>query len=276
MNSDLDLTTAEGYVVQGFGVDRNYNVIPGILTDINIPIGQMTIARATSEAVFAGNLNAGGEIATQGSVVTSQALDDFVAGTLSDTSLLMNVTAASDPSTPLFAAGDTLTLTPNKGGRTLPASDLDITAATTIADLNAWLEGALGIQTDPGLAGSPGVRVVAGHLEITGNAGTENNIGVSDLFLVSDNATTRQPLTFTQDQAATGESCRTSFGVYDSLGTSPSSTSPWRSTTSGRTATSCGGSTPSRPTTPTPPSPSAPARSRSTSGARSRPPPAPR
>jgi flagellar hook protein FlgE len=219
MNANLDLTTSSGYVLQGFGIDRNGQVVPGILTNVNVPIGQMTIARPTSRAVFAGNMSASGQIGTQGSILTSEALVDTVAGTTSGTSLLVNLAAAGAPATHLFAAGDTLTLTPNKGGRPLPSSVLNVTGATTLADLNAWFEGALGIQTGASMVGAPGVRVnAAGQIEITGNVGADNHIGVSDLFLVSSNPALTQPLNFNLVQEAAGESCRTSFGIFDSLG----------------------------------------------------------
>ena len=218
MNANLDLTTADGMVVQGFGIDANYNVVPGILTDINIPLGQMTTARPTTEAVFAGNLNSGGDIASQGSVLTTQALVDTNTGVLSETSLLVDLASASDPGTPLFAAGDTLTLSPNKGGRTLPASTLQVTASTTVADLAEWIENTVGIHTDPGLTGSPGVTINASdQIQITGNVGTENSITPSDMFLISDGAVAK-PFQLTTQQEAVGESARTSFAVYDSLG----------------------------------------------------------
>jgi len=218
MNANLDLTTADGCIVQGFGIDSNYNVVPGILTNINVPLGQMTLARPTTEAVFAGNLNAAGEIGTQGSLLASQVLVDTNTGVVSDTSFLVDLESFDDPGTALFAAGDTLTMAPNKGGRVLPSSSVNITATTTVADLAAWIEGAVGIHTGGSVPGSPGVIINGSdELQITGNIGTENRITASDLFIVSDGAVA-QPLLLTTEQDAIGESVRTSFAVYDSLG----------------------------------------------------------
>ena len=218
LNASLDLSSADGYIVQGFGVDVNYNVVPGILTNVNIPIGQATIARRTTEAVFAGNLNAAGDIGTQGSVLATQALVDTVSGVVSDTSNLVDLESVSDPGTALFSAGDTLSLRPTKGGRVLPTSTLTVTATTTIGDLGNWIEGVVGIHIDPAWPGPPGVSVNASdQIVITGNVGTENRIAASDIFLVSDGAVSR-PFEFTATQEANGESCRTSFAVYDSLG----------------------------------------------------------
>jgi len=217
LNADLQLITADGHLVQGFGVDRNFNVVPGILENVTVPIGQMTIARTTTEAVFAGNVNSAGDIGAQGSVLNTQTLVDTT-GPVTDASLLTDLEDAAAPGVNLFADGDTLTLTPNKGGRTLPASTFEITAATDLGDLAAWIEESLGIHTGAEQVGSPGVTISGDQVVITGNVGTENEIGVSDLFLTSDNPTVSSPFSFTSTQSADGESCRTSFAVYDSLG----------------------------------------------------------
>ena len=49
-------------------LDENYNVVEGVLQDITIPIGALTIAEATQNVNFTGNLDADGERPTQGSL----------------------------------------------------------------------------------------------------------------------------------------------------------------------------------------------------------------
>src|SRR5690606_35838252 len=80
-NSDL-VSVINGGKVQGYGVDSDFNVISGVVEDINIPIGSLTIAEATKEVAFKGNLNSAGQVATQGSVITLSALYSDAAGTV--------------------------------------------------------------------------------------------------------------------------------------------------------------------------------------------------
>ncbi|QDU72178.1 flagellar hook-basal body complex protein [Mucisphaera calidilacus] len=48
LDRDFDLVTAEGARVQGYGVDNDFQIVDGQLTNINIPIGKLTIARKPS------------------------------------------------------------------------------------------------------------------------------------------------------------------------------------------------------------------------------------
>src|SRR5690606_36118026 len=68
LDSEQVLVNANGYQVQGYGVDEDFNIIPGVLGDIEIPLGTLSTARATSTAQFDGNLDASGSIATQGTI----------------------------------------------------------------------------------------------------------------------------------------------------------------------------------------------------------------
>ncbi len=68
LDRDYNLVTSDGQKVQGFGVDDDYNVVEGVLRDISIPTGVLSIAEPTTEVKFAGNLNAGGDLATQGAI----------------------------------------------------------------------------------------------------------------------------------------------------------------------------------------------------------------
>src|SRR5688572_3035597 len=67
-NQENNLVTITGGRIMGFGVDGNFNIIEGNLVELNVPIGTMTLAEATQNVVFNGNLNASGTAATTGSI----------------------------------------------------------------------------------------------------------------------------------------------------------------------------------------------------------------
>src|SRR5262249_48160562 len=134
--------------------------------------------------------------------------------------LLTDVRNPGALATPLVAAGDVLTLKGAKqGGRDLPASTFTVTATTTVNDLLTFFNNRIGINTDPGVAGSPGVSVNGGMLQINGNAGVENELEIAPGSLTSSNSSVQNPFAFTRTQTADGESVHTSFQVYDSIGT---------------------------------------------------------
>ena len=68
--------------IQGFGVDENFQVQAGELAPLTIPVGTLTLAEATNQVEFNGNLDADGEVATTGAVATSAGLySDVLLGT---------------------------------------------------------------------------------------------------------------------------------------------------------------------------------------------------
>lgn len=68
---------ATGFVVQGHMADENFQVTPGgVVEDISIPVGSMTIARATTFVNLQGNLNPSGLVGGQGSLHLSDILYD--------------------------------------------------------------------------------------------------------------------------------------------------------------------------------------------------------
>ncbi len=68
---------ATGYIVQGYGIDADFNVRRGgPLSNIEIPVGVMTIARATSSAFLQGNLNSAGAVASDATQRFSDILFD--------------------------------------------------------------------------------------------------------------------------------------------------------------------------------------------------------
>ena len=218
LESDHQLVTSNGAFVQGYAADANGNIQPGKLTNLTVPVGSATAAKGTSNADLTGNLNAGGTVASGGSVITS---DDLTlagaAGTPATTDLLTNLVTASS-GTAAFTAGQTLTLSAQRNGSALPTSSFTVTATSTVGDLQNYLNGTLGIDTSTGA----GANLVAGtaansvDLQITGNSGTDNALTIASTGLTD--ATGAAPVTFTQSAAApAGESVNTAMTVYDSL-----------------------------------------------------------
>lgn len=226
--SDQVLVNANGYQVQGYGVDQDFNIVPGVLGDLVIPLGTLSTARATTRAQFDGNLDASGSIATYGTILTSQAFQEGASGGPAATAatLLTNVYDA-DSNAPLFAENDVITLrTVRKGangGRQLPESGFTVTALSTLGDFAAFLNDKLGINTDPATGGTAGVTIGTaapdeGRIIIQGNPGTENALIIDMADIQSTNPGFNAPFEFTQTQQANGESVFTTFIAYDSLG----------------------------------------------------------
>ncbi len=241
-NAANELTTVSGERLQGYSVDSEFNIVPGSLKTLTVPIGSLTLAEATRNVRFSGNLRANGDLPTTGSALrlgpTTTTGFGAIAGAspaptapnvLETTTRLVDI---EDPllagsGTPLFAAGQTLQLRgAEKGGKLIPDASLDITSSTTIDDLTAFLNQALGIEaTVPNPDGStPGVSLdpLTGALSVSGNAGTVNDIALDGTdFRLLDPAGTvlRYPFTPSKSASATGESVRTTFIAYDSLGT---------------------------------------------------------
>lgn len=228
LDSNFNLVTSAGAKVQGFGVDDEFQVVEGLLQDVNIPIGVLTIAEATENVNLAGNLNAGGDVATLGTILESAAMFSDAAATTAATAATALTTVFNAAGTALFATGDVITLTGlSRGGANLADKTFEVGPAdttgsdafgTTLGDLATFLQDVLGIDTTQ--PGTPGVTINAsGSLEVTGNIGTANAIDIDPGDIVVNQATTPTvPLTWAETQEATGESVRTTFVAYDSLG----------------------------------------------------------
>jgi len=226
LNANNELVSADGFRVQGYGVDSNFNVIPGVLTNLQIPLGTASTARATSVAGFDGNLNAGGDVATRGTILYSQALEEGPGSPATADTLLTDLYDPASPLNPLFAEGDVITVSGiQKGGRELPSSTFTVTAESTLGDYITFLQNSMGISQDPAVGGTPGIRISdadppgAGIIIIEGNPGEENGLSIERADIRSTNANFTNPFQFTEQQAANGESVFTSFLAYDSLGT---------------------------------------------------------
>jgi flagellar hook protein FlgE len=229
LNENNQLVTTGGDFVQGFGVDANSNVIQGQLQNIQIPLGTLTKAQATTKASLQGNLDADGNLATGASdLVSDISLTDTGSGGVpTGTSLLDQLQDAGGNSP--FVDGDVLTLNGTKGGRELTPLTLTVSPTTTVQDLQNFYDQGLGIDTGattPPPAPTPGATVIPdpndptntfGLFSIVGNTGTENALSLSGAGFSSTNPAMN--LTFQDQGTPTGESVNTSFVTYDSLGT---------------------------------------------------------
>ncbi|MCG8406216.1 MAG: flagellar hook-basal body complex protein [Phycisphaerales bacterium] len=226
LSADNRLISADGFFVQGFSVNSDFELIPGAVGDVSIPVGILTTARATTEADLEGTLDSTGEVATQGTILQSQILYNAATGVqLTDITgpgtALTNIRDVAGVGPALFANGDVITIDGVKrGGRDIPNEQFIVgTTGTTVADFLTWFDEVSGIDTSAGVAGNPGTAMtVDGRLEFRGNAGTENTLSIQPGTLISSGAT-QVPFTFTETQAANGESAHTTFILFDSLGT---------------------------------------------------------
>ena len=232
LNSANQLVTTSGEFVQGYAADADGNISASALTNVEIPLGTTDSASATTGVTLQGNLNSNGPVGNGASVLASQLVTTAAATAPAGTTALVDLRATGSGAT-LFAAGDVLTLTGEKAGRTLDGSELTVTAATTVDELRAYFSGGLGIDETVAVPGAPtpGVTLEAdavdpnsARLFVVGNVGTANALSLGGSALASSNGTA--PFLFAgatnaagfQDGPA-GESVHTSFVGYDSLGT---------------------------------------------------------
>jgi flagellar hook protein FlgE len=243
-NPQNDMVTQTGARVLGYAVNEQFNIEDGNLAPISIPIGTLTVAEATRSVNFNGNLNAGGAIATTGTVLEGRAW-------FTDAALTVPVTAATNITTTdiymsnglggsLLAFDSTSNpklITFNnfeKGGKSIEATTFAFNGTAvagaqgfgnTLGDLADFMEDILGLDNsnvgaNSNLGGSVNINA-GGQLVITGNEGTAQSIGPDSVSITVSGAGSglAQPLQLNRTADADGESVRTSFIVYDSLGT---------------------------------------------------------
>jgi flagellar hook protein FlgE len=234
LNESNQLVNTAGDFVQGFGVDKNGNVITGSLQNVTIPIGSLTSAKATENVDLEGNLDSDGTVSTGASILNSQQLTlagGLGAGPAPDaTTQLTSLASTTASSTTLFNVGDVLTLQGQRGGRDLSPLSFTVQAGSTLGDLSNFFQQGLAIDTSAPGSGTvtPGVTIdptgSSSAITITGDLGTDNALTLTGTALTDSSGVT--PLTFVDGQNAAGdksdangESVFTSFVGYDSLGT---------------------------------------------------------
>ncbi len=239
LNDAHQLVTTNGDFVQGYGVDSSFSVLNGSLQNLTIPIGALSIAKATQNMTLDGNLNASGPVASGASILTSQLLTTVGGAANISTgatpTLLTNIASTSDTATPLFSAGQTFTLAGNRGGRSLADATFTVTATSTIDDLTSFFQQGMDINTtvpanpNPNVP-TPGVTIEAdatdpnsSRIVMSGNVGKENSLGIPSGGFATAGAVS--PFVFADGTNAAGiksdpngESVHTSMIAYDSLG----------------------------------------------------------
>ncbi len=234
-NNDNDLVTIGGDRVQGFGVDSNFNVVSGVLQNINIPVGIMTLAEATKSVRLGGNLNSGGSVPTHGSLTNLGALGALATASpapapgnqLETTTRMVDIADPANAANPLMTAGQTITISgAKKGTQNVADSTFTVTGSSTVQDFLTFINNAMNISTTIGNnpdGSTPGAALNAttGVISIVGNTGTTNNIDLKSVNLVlgGGSGPASTPFTATTPQTADGESILTSMVAYDSLGT---------------------------------------------------------
>ncbi len=168
-----------------------------------LTLGTTTYIDNTSDTALAGNP----EIDLLGSKATP-------------TTLLTNVVIRSgDEYLQPFELGS-LSFAGTKGGRTLAAKELAITATTTVNDLRNFMQQSYGVDTTLGDGAGSSLNA-GGELVFTSNRGIENELGAGlTSFLVTPTGGDTAPvsLDFEATQVANGEGSTTNFVVFDSLG----------------------------------------------------------
>ncbi|MGA2440849.1 MAG: flagellar hook-basal body complex protein [Tepidisphaeraceae bacterium] len=230
LNGSDQLVNAAGAYLQGYGTDSQGNIVAGTLQNLTIPLGQATIAAATQNVSLEGNLDAGGAVASGATILTSQAFS-MVAGTApTGADLLTNLVSTAVPPAALMNVGDVLTLAGTQGGHDLPSQSFTVKATSTVADLENFINQALGINTsvvEPGNP-TPGTTLqttgTTAQLTIIGNTGTDNALTLGSQGLL-DTTSSTSPFTMssgadgTFTDGAAGQSTNTTITAYDSLGT---------------------------------------------------------
>jgi flagellar hook protein FlgE len=235
LNENKELVSGAGEFVKGYAVDDDFQIQKGAISNLTIPIGSLTIAEATSAVSFKGNLNADGAVSSGASILETQALLDDTGATPTNATALLDLRVATDTATPMFTDGQMLTLQGKRGGNTLPAKTLTIDATTTLADLNAFFQSGMAINTSADVLAAapagyvPGVGLAAAtatgdpagslRLQITGNSGSANALTITGAALSTDSGA--NPFVFNDADTSdpVGESQHTAMTVYDSLGT---------------------------------------------------------
>ena len=230
LDSNFNLVDPNGGQLQGFGIDDQFNVIEGVLQDINLPIGALTVAKETNNVQFKGNLNASGEVASIASIITSSPLTDATAGTPATTNSLLTDLRDINGDT-FLAADDVITLTGvTKGQVAIADHTFAVTGAdpgsvdafgTTVGEFMDFLNDLMGISQDADPAAGVTING-SGEITVRGNTGVVNDLVFSGGNFSINLGTVQQtnPFTFTKldGTVASGESVRTTFDAVDSLG----------------------------------------------------------
>ncbi|MGE3164251.1 MAG: flagellar hook-basal body complex protein [Planctomycetota bacterium] len=209
--SNLLHDAATGFVVQGYMADENFRIVTGgVLENIEIPVGVATIARPTTEAFFSGNLNSGGSVASEGTLLRSDVLydnrttnSDLISA---DNPLgLVRATATTPLQNLVRSLGDFVTYTATDAGSAA-------TAVMLFPELANQLTGVeIQLQAMKGERELPTARFVVGDPPPTGGTTlgdfmqfVQNRLGINDGSF-DDFEQTEDTLSYARTNPVTGE-----------------------------------------------------------------------
>ena len=196
--------SSSGYFVQGWMADINSTIerpdgvvdfelnAGGDLQALRIDVGNLVIAEETTRTDWLGNLNGGGSVADDASVLESEALFDGSSGSLvpaGESTLLQNLVRSTDGTTAGNAIdlgmdlGSIITVKASIGGSTVNrefvVGDPPPTGGTTLGDMRDWMQGALGINRSD----APGEEMISAQRldQLTGESitGTLDQVGAT-------------------------------------------------------------------------------------------------
>jgi len=245
-NANNELVTMGGARVMGHPIDSEFNVVKTQMVDLSVPIGSLSLAVATRNVQFTGNLNSGGMAATTGSSHTSSAMfhgddmnlmngnEDLVNGTGN-----LIIEGGNSKQQLAIEAGANTVITISgieKDGQdlgTFTFGFMDETTAntrgienygSTMNDFLDFLGKILGLSNEEfggyDLGGSLSINA-NGEIAINGNLGAVQDLRIPTgaFSATSDTGNAMEnPFVMSSQNKADGESVRTSFSTFDSLG----------------------------------------------------------
>lgn len=217
------LVNTRGNPIQAFAADAAGVIDTGSLGNLVIPLGTANEAVPTTDVFMDGELDSAASIASAGAVVMSQTLQ--TAGGAPATAATALVDLVDQNGLPLMSNGDVLTIRGEKGGVAITEASFTVgTTGNSVGDLAAYLETVLGINTEAGTGGNPGVTIgdgvtaPAGALVVQSNYGEVNAVSLDAGSIVNTTGLVSSPFAFEETSQAVGQGATTSFGVFDSLG----------------------------------------------------------
>jgi flagellar hook protein FlgE len=233
---------SSGYKVQGWMADTSTQIqqpngtmdfalnASGPLESLEVQLGNLTIAQETTTTAWAGNLNGGGEVSSNASVLESEALFDQSSGLLipaTDSTLLINLArsstgaASGSPVDLNIQLGSVISIEANRAGqvirRDFVVGDPPPTGGQTLGDLRDWMQGALGIDR----SGTPGNEMISAQRinSITGEPvnGTLDQIGATGFLSMTISGSPYQ--TFAGAAVAGTTTAQFDLSINNSAGT---------------------------------------------------------
>lgn len=217
LDAGQTLVAASGAPVQVFAADGAGNIDTGTLQNLVIPLGTARLAIPTTEVILDGRLDNATTVAAAGAIVSSQPL--ATAGGVTATATTPLTELVNENGVPLFASGDIVTVQGVKGGVTMPESTFLVgTTGTSLGDLANFMQGVLGLDTDPTTSGDAGISVVNGSIVVRSNPGEINAVTLDAGSITNTTGVIASPFAFTEVQEAIGGGVTTTFQVFDSVG----------------------------------------------------------